>query len=151
MLRANGPSPIFGLRGERDGRAHVDARHALDAARDHEILGARHHRLRGEVQRLLRRSALAVDRHRRHAVGQRRGEHDVAAEREGLLADLADAADDDVVDRRRIDPGLGDDRVEHRRAEIGGVDAGETAIAAAAGGAAGRDDIGFGCHAYVLG
>ena len=38
------------------------AGHALDAARDNDVHRPRHHRLRGEVQRLLRGPALAVDR-----------------------------------------------------------------------------------------
>ena len=82
------------------------------------------------MQRLLRGPALAVDRHRGHAVGKRGRQHDVAPQRKGLLADLADAADDDIVDRRRIDPGFRDDRVENARAEIGGMDSGEPPVAA---------------------
>src|SRR3546814_19402476 len=46
----------------------------------HDILRARHHRLRGELDRLLRRTALAVDRHRGDRVGELRGEHRVAAD-----------------------------------------------------------------------
>ena len=78
-------------------------RHALDAGRDHHVLRARHHRLRGELDRLLRGAALPVDRHRRHALRQLRGEHRVARRHGGLLARLGDAAHDHVVDRRGID------------------------------------------------
>ncbi len=49
------------LRGQRRRQAHRHPRHALDARGDHHVHRARHHRLRGEVQRLLRRAALPVD------------------------------------------------------------------------------------------
>ena len=62
---------------------------------------------------------------------------------EGLLADLADAAGDDVVDRRRVDAGALDQRVEHRGAEVDRMHVLERAVAAAAGGAHRVDDIGF--------
>ena len=38
-----------------------------------------------------------------------------------VLARLADAADDDVLDGRGVDPRLPDERIEHRRAEVGGM------------------------------
>ena len=50
-------------------RADRDRAHVLHAARDDEVARARHHRLGGEVHRLLRRPALAVDRRARHFVG----------------------------------------------------------------------------------
>ena len=59
---------------------------------DHDVVRARHHALRGEVQRLLRRAALAVDRGAGHRVGEPGGEQRVAADVQRLLAHLRDAA-----------------------------------------------------------
>src|SRR3546814_11425113 len=56
------------LHKQRRDAAHRHARHAFDAARAHDILRARHPLLRGKLAPLLRRTALAVDRHR--AVGR---------------------------------------------------------------------------------
>ena len=53
-----------------DRRAHRHAAHALDAGRDHDVVRARDHTLRGEVDRLLRRAALPVDRRAGHGVGE---------------------------------------------------------------------------------
>src|SRR3546814_7694169 len=65
---------------QRRDAAHRDARHAFDAAREDDVLRARHHRLRRELDRLLRRAALAVDGDRGDRVGELRGEHGVAAD-----------------------------------------------------------------------
>ena len=135
-----------GLREQHAGRAHRHARHALDARRDHHVLRARHHRLRRELDRLLRRAALAVDRHGGHALGQLRRQHRAAADLEALLAALADAAHDDVLDRRRVDAGAVDDRVEHLARHVGRVPARQLAAALAARGADRFDDIGFRHH-----
>src|SRR5665213_3854198 len=89
------------LRGQRRRKGDRDAAHAFDAARDHHVHRARHHRLRREVQRLLRGTALAVDRRRGNALGERRGEYGVARDVHRLLADLHDAAQNHVVDRAR--------------------------------------------------
>ena len=62
-------------------------------------------RLRGEVDRLLRRAALAVDGDAGHALGQPRRQPRRTRDVEGLRADLADAAHDHVVDRLGVDPG----------------------------------------------
>ena len=101
------------------------------------------------MERLLRRAALAVDRHGGNAVGQQRGQHHVAADVEALLADLADAADDDVVDRRGVDAGARGEGIEDFRAHIGRMPIAKRAAALAAGGAHCFDDIGFG-HGDLL-
>src|SRR5581483_9277092 len=83
-------------------RAERDARHHLEAAREHHVLdsGADH---RGrERGRLLGGAALAVDRRRgdlqRKALREPRDARDV----ERLLADLRHAAADDLAHARRI-------------------------------------------------
>ena len=50
---------------QRHRRRDRDHAHVLHAAGDDEVAGAAHHGLRGEVHGLLRRAALAVDRHAR--------------------------------------------------------------------------------------
>ncbi len=70
------------------------------------------------MDRLLAAAALAVDGHGGDRLWKRGCEHHVATYVEALLADLPDAADDDVVDRRRVDPRALDERVEYGRAQI---------------------------------
>ena len=77
--------------------------------------------------------------------GRRRGEHHVAPDVEALLADLADAAGDDVLDRGRVDPASHHQRIEHRRAEVGRMPVPQRAAALGPGGAERVDDIGL-CH-----
>src|SRR3546814_19525966 len=61
-----------------------------------------------------------------------------------LLTALRTAACGDVVGRLGVEVGAVGGRVEHRVAEVDGMDAGELAAALAAGGADGIDDIGCG-------
>ena len=126
------------------GRADRDHAHVLHAAGDDEVLGPAHHALRGEVQRLLRRTALAVQRHAGHLLrqsgGQPAGPGDVA----GLRPDHVDAAEDDVLDLRRVDARTLDERLEHMRAQVSGVRLGQTTVAAADGGADCFDEIRLG-------
>lgn len=95
------------------------------------------------MDRLLRRAALAVDRHRRHALGKFRGQDGVPGEGEGLLAGLGDAPEDDVLDRGGVESVALHQRVEHVGAEVGGMGAGEAAIATPTGRAHRIDDIGL--------
>ena len=53
-----------------NGEAHRHAGHALDAGGDDDVLRPAHHRLGGEMQRLLRGPALTVDARARHAFRQ---------------------------------------------------------------------------------
>ena len=103
----------------------------------------RQHGLRSEVHGLLARTALAVDRHAGHVVGepggQPRGARDVA----GLRAERVDAAEDHVVDQRGVDAGAIDERFDDVRAEVGRVHRGERAAAPADGRAHGVDDVGL--------
>src|SRR6185437_6235324 len=96
--------------------------------------------------RLLRGAALAIDGHRWHAVRQLRGEHDIAPYVEGLLANLTHASHDDVFDRRRIDTGALDQRVQHFTAHVGGMPSRELAVALAACSAQRLDDVCFRSH-----
>ena len=77
--------------------------HDLDAGGDDDVVGAGDDALGGEVGRLLRRAALAVDGGGGHRLGEAGGEHGVAADVEALVADLHDAAHDHVVDERGIE------------------------------------------------
>jgi hypothetical protein len=96
---------------------------------------AGHDRLRGEVQRLLARSAGPVDRGARDALGPARGQHRIASDIARLIPDLGDTAPDHVVDDLRIDPRPLDERAQHDRGEVGGVHAGQPAVPLAHGGA----------------
>ena len=60
--------------------AHRHAGHDLDAGGDDDVVGAGDHALGGEVGRLLRRAALAVDGGAGHRLGEAGGEHGVAAD-----------------------------------------------------------------------
>jgi hypothetical protein len=54
MRLENGPVPIPVLHRQRDRQTHRHAGHGFDAAGEHHILRSAHHRLRGELHRLLR-------------------------------------------------------------------------------------------------
>ena len=123
-----------------DRRAHRGVGHALDARRDGDVVGAGHDALGGEVDGLLRRSALAVDRRGGHRLGPARRQHRVAADVERLLGDLHDAAHDDVVDQRRVELVALGDGLERLGGQVHGVPAPELPVALAAGRPDGVDD-----------
>ncbi len=129
---------------EHRGRAHRHPAHALDAGSDDAILRSAHHRLRGELDRLLARSALAVDGDRRRALAQMLGrEHRVAPDLHRLLAALADATHDHIVHGLGIDPAALDDGIERSGRKVDGVDTGKASASFSPGGTDGFDDIGF--------
>ena len=109
--------------------AHRHARHALDAAGDDEVLRAGHHAHRREVDRLEPGAAEAVEGDAGDLVGPARREHRVARDVGALLADLRDAADDDVVDVRRVDPRLLGETVERLGEQLLRMDVRERALA----------------------
>ena len=74
------------------------------------------------------------------AEGQAGGEPGGAADVEGLLADLAHAAGDDLADVGGVDPGALDHGLLDGGQEVGGVDGGQAAVALPDGGADGFDD-----------
>ena len=85
-----------------DRGAHRRGGHDLDAGGDHDVVGTGDDTLGGEVGRLLRRAALAVDRGGRDLLRPACGEDGVAADVEALATDLHDAAHDHVLDERGI-------------------------------------------------
>ena len=100
---------------------HRHARHRLDAAGDDEVVVPGDEARGGEVHGLLARAALAVDGGAGHRLGEAGGERGVARDVDALLADLRDAAPQDVVDERGVDPGTGDEGVEHGGRQVAGV------------------------------
>ena len=70
-------------------------------------------------------------------------QHRVAPDLHRLLAALADAAHDDIVDGLGIDPAALDHSIKRSCGKIDRMDAGEPPSAFAPGGADGFDDIGF--------
>src|SRR5439155_1621389 len=77
---------------------HRRARHRLHTARDGEVVVAGLHARGREVHRLLGRPALAIDSRGRHLPRQPGRDPCVAGDVAALLAGLADAAPDHVVD-----------------------------------------------------
>ena len=120
--------------------AHRDAGHGLDAAADGDVAGAGLDEVGGEVDGLLGAAALAVYGRGGDRVGEVGGEEHVAGDVDALLADLVDAAEDDVLDHAGLDAGALDDLVQDHCAEVVGVDAGKDAVAAAHGRANGLYD-----------
>ncbi len=105
--------------------------HHLDPACNDDVLLARHHRLHGEIQRLLARSAGAVDGGAGDGFRPPRGEDRVAADVARLVADLRYAAPDDVVDDFRVDTRTLHQRGEDEGGQVGGVHLGQSAVALA--------------------
>ena len=124
-------------------RCHRHPAHRLDPARDGDVVGAGEHALRGEVDRLLRRAALPVDRGGRHVLGQPGADPRVAGHVGRLLAHLGHAAADDVVDPLGIDPGALDELGQREAEEIGGVPPRQPSLALADRRAEGVDDDRF--------
>ena len=110
-----------GQHGGRDG----DGAHVLDAAGEHHVLRATHHGLRGEVDGLLRRPALAIDGGAGDVEGQTGCEPGGSGDVAGLRPDGVHAPEDDVVDDHRVDAGALERRLDDVRAEIGRVHLGQ--------------------------
>ncbi len=125
-------------------RADRDHAHVLDAAGHDEIGGAAEDGLGGEVDRLLRRAALAVHGDAGHRLGQARGEPGGAGDVAGLRADRVHAAEDHVVDGFGVGVGAVEDGLDDVRAEVGRVRSGEAAAPAGDRRADGLDDVGLG-------
>ena len=89
--------------------------HDLDAAGDGDVDDAGADQAGGEVGGLLGRAALAVDGGGGHRERQAGGQPGGAGDVEGLLADLADAAADDLADLGRVDAGALDQLLLRRR------------------------------------
>ena len=87
-------------------------------------------RARRHVDRLHRRAAEAVDRRGGDALRQAGEKADQAGDVQPLLALGEGAADDQVLDRLRVDAGALDQRGDHLRRQIVGPDAGEAPLCA---------------------
>src|SRR6185503_5416175 len=98
------------------------------------------------VHRLLRRTALPVDAGRGHAPRQPGRDPGVARDVAALLAGLRDASAHDVVDNRGIEVVAITHGAQHETEQIGGMPAGERALALAESGARAVDDYSFTCH-----
>ena len=100
--------------------------HRLDTAGDHDVLLAGADGLGGEVDGLLAGAALAVDRGRGHVGREAGAQPGHPAGRRGLLADLGDAADDDVVDVSGVEGGAAaEQRLESLGEQVDGVHVGQ--------------------------
>ena len=123
-----------------DRGAHRRPRHRFHAGGDRDVIGAGHDALGGEVQRLLGGPALAVNRGAGHGLGPARCQDGVAADVEGLLGDLHDAAHDHVVDLGRVELVALRHRLEGLGGQVDGVPVAQLAVALPAGGPDGVDD-----------
>src|SRR5256885_8072090 len=92
------------------------------------------------MQRLLARAALAVNGRCGRGHRKARGEPRVASDVQALLARLADAAEDDVVDHAGLDARACDDFSEDERPEDDWVHVPELSVAASDRCAGGLDD-----------
>ena len=121
---------------------HRDPAHRLDAARDDDVVGAGDDPVGRELDSLLAGSALPLDGRRRHVDGEPGGEPRLPTRRRGLLTGLADAADHDVLDGARVDPGAFDEGGEDLSEQVGRVQPGQgtARFAASHRGADGVDD-----------
>ena len=110
--------------------------------------------MRGRVDRLEPGAAQPVDGQPadldREVGEEQRHPRDVAV----VLAGLVGAAEDDVLDERRVDAGTVDEPAQDRGGQVVGPDAGERAAVATDRGPDGLDDPGFAqgtvqiaCHA----
>src|SRR5262249_16485830 len=77
-------------------RTEIDPAHRFDSAADREIVFAATHALRGEVNRLLARAALPVNRGRRDSLRQARSQRRPAADIASLLTRLDRTTGNDV-------------------------------------------------------
>ena len=133
--------------------AHRDAAHRLDAAGVHQVVPARAHLLRGQVDGLQARGAEPVELEAagglRQLGHQRGGAGDVAA----LIADRRDDAQDDVADQVLVQVGVaGPHFLDQADDQVDGLDLVECAVALfAARRADGLVDEGFFGHVLTPG
>jgi len=126
-----------------EGRAHRGAAHHLDATGDREVVLAGDDAGGGEVHRLLRGAALAVDRGAGDRLRPTCGKDRRARDVEGLLADLHHAAPDHVIDQHRVDAGALGEGLQDVRRDVGGVDARQASAPLAQRGSDSFDDDGI--------
>src|SRR5262249_53954118 len=107
---------------------HGHARHALDASSNRDVGDAALDQVRGEMDRLLARAALAIDGRCRGLDRKAGGEPGVAADVQALLPDLTDAAEDHVLDLAGLDTRAVDDLLENHRTQDYGMEVLELAV-----------------------
>ena len=78
----------------------------------------------------------------RHVHREARDQRRVARDVEPLLAELVDAAEDDVLDLGSVDADAGDELSNHMRREVVGADGGESAVPLSDGATHGSNDDG---------
>ena len=124
-------------------RRDRDHAHVLHTAGHHEVHGAAHHGLCREVHGLLCRSALAIDRGARDVLGKARREPCGPSDAAGLRSDRVHVAEDDVIDRVRIDACAVHQRLDAVRAKICRMHRAQSPATSAHGSTNGVDDEGF--------
>ena len=104
--------------------AEPDAAHRLDAAGDADVDGAGCDQARDQVVGLLAAAALAVDGGGADMLGQPGDQPADPGDVVGLLAELRDAAADDLLDLAGVDAGLVDQSLLRGAQQLGGMQAG---------------------------
>ena len=141
---AFGPAPGVGQpqgHARHEGRPDGDHGHVLHAAGDDQVLGAAHHGLGGEVHRLLRGPALAIDGDARNVLRQATGEPRRPRDAARLRADGVQAAHHDVLDGARVHRRALHQGRERVGAQVRGVHLGQPALAPAHGAPNRSDDV----------
>src|SRR6266540_3171333 len=133
-----------------DVRPHRHSTHRLHTTGDGDVAYAGLNEVGGEVNGLLARTALPVDRGRGSRDWKAGGEPCVARNVERLLANLAHAAEDHVLDQLRLDAGPIDDLFQHERTEDDGMHVLELSVAATDRCPHGLNDHGFAHVRYLL-
>ena len=98
--------------------ADADAAHQFDAAADRQLVLARHHLRRGEIDRVEAGSAEAVDLHAGHVVAEARRQRAHAGDVAARFADRIDAAHHHVVDLAGLDLVAVLDRLQRGRRQL---------------------------------
>ena len=106
-------------------RGDRDLAHVLDATGEDQIGSAGHDRLCAKGNRLLAGAALPVDGDAGNLFGEAGGQPGQPTDIAGLSADGIDAADDGVIDSRRVDVVAVEDAAEHMHAQIDRMDPGQ--------------------------
>src|SRR3989454_567591 len=107
------------LRAQRSGvGAQSDTGHHLDAARDDDVVLTRHDLHRGEVERLESRGAHPVHAGPRDRLRESRDQRREAGDVQALFVDLGDAAQHDILDDLRLDPGSVRERPKDERGQL---------------------------------
>ena len=107
---------------------HRHRSHHLDAARDHHVICACDHTLRGKIHRLLRRAAFAIERDGRYRFWKACREYRLTTDIARLLGDLDHAASDHILDQGGIQMRALDEPLQHLRIQIHRMKAGQCAV-----------------------